>query len=412
MNIFQKQMIFTGLVFFLIFSLAPAESRADKSNLKTRKPSASTVTSQKVEQALTIIRNGTSHKAVSIALKKLNLNEREQKLLAAKGKQQPYAGIINRLAAVEQKKTKSKLKKKALPKIQRIKQTQTQKQQQQLRRINQQATAKITTLKSRTIKSSTRLMPRQTVMHSGTLPENTGPMARITGVSPQPSVPGARVTIRGENFGTTTRRVYLVLDGNSFECAVQRWRSTSIEVTIPESISSVVGESEKNGTIYIALPRYSHAIRVVPEPSTLIPSISGLSGRNITPGQVLVIEGNQFLTEHRGSVTFRFNGRDIGGRITEWENTYIVVSMPDDIGGLPETAGTLKVQNHAGKNITRSITFKPTIVTAAWERYHTTSATWFVGSKKMFEDNRINLLNGWTVKEYWIEVDVDAWGGG
>ena len=214
-------------------------------------------------------------------------------------------------------------------------------------------------------------------------PPEPGSMARITGVSPMTVAVGGRLTIIGENFGATQRRVYLKLwrttgiissegitqwqelieiDGaGQIECPVSSWGNRRVVVTIPGSLASVVGEREKQGKIYIALPEYNHDIRVGPDPGSITPEIRALSSQTIRQGQTLVIEGVNFLTDHHGEVEFHLSGRTIRARVEEWDDTYIISVFPDggEVEDIPGVAGVVKVRNHAGMEASRIITYQP-----------------------------------------------------
>lgn len=228
------------------------------------------------------------------------------------------------------------------------------------------------------------------------------PVAVIHRLSPIPATVGNRLTIRGENFGGTQRRVFLKLEGGwrtagsltsdgvveteqfvplqeaPVECSVTSWSDRRIVVTIPESLRSVVGETEKVGRVYLELPRYDHDIRVGPNPERVTPSIREISTTTIREGETLVIEGSNFLSDSPGTVQFEFSGSILNGRIEEWRDTYIVSVFPERLDDLPEVTGVVKVRNHAGLETARGITYEPSLPTGSYR--HTCEDAYIEGS--------------------------------
>lgn len=364
----------------------------------------------KVQKALQQIKAANSFEKLAQPLEKLNLNEKEKKQLANEIKKEPYAGHLKRLTNQAHKKYLSVSEANARKIESRYRKQTEQELRQKLHVANQLARNKVGRLRVQANAGRAASVPvpiraTNVVARTAQRPgSSSNPGAEITGISPQPAIVGANITITGENFNARSQqKVYLNLNDTVVEIPVDSWRDTRIVARIPDSVGRHVGEGVKSGEIYVSIQAYSHAIRVGPDPDTLSLNVSDLFPRTVSPGHNLVIEGNNLLTERRGSVTFRFNGRDISGTVQEWENTYALVTVPDDVEGLPVVTGTVKIKNHAGSEVTRSIAFEPALATRTMREIHFTQAIIF-GTLRKFTDHDFHLLNGWTVKEYWLKV--------
>ncbi len=221
------------------------------------------------------------------------------------------------------------------------------------------------------------------------------------------------MTIEGENFGSTRRNVYLIMGGEGYECQVNTWSQTRISVTIPASMANLVGETARNAEICVVMRRYSHPIRITPDPAMLSAQIEDLSNNTITPGQTLVIEGDHFLTQRPGTVTFSFSGQNFDGRIDEWADDYVVVTLPGDIEGLQQVSGIVNLRNHAGHEDTKSLTFEPIIVTKTFRAPDDHVAYAFIfGEQYTWEENKFSITNGWTVLYSRLDTTYTAAHGG
>ena len=359
-----------------------------------------------VQQALDIIKKGSSAKGMANRLMKLKLSENEKKALAKELNKEPYAGKLKRMNNQAQRKAKSQAKAKAA----RLNKQAEQQRQQALRSTNDQAMTKLSTLKA---KKTTKLGSATTVIKVSELRgESSGPRANLTGVSPDPVEIGGNVTIEGENFGTTRRKVYVLKYERAYECPVTSWSETRIGATIPYALNEIVGEARISVKICVALDAYCHNVWIAPDPASLRANITGISSRTILPGQTLVIEGEHFMSgRYPGSVTFTFSSRDINGRIIEWEDNYVAVVLPEDIEGLQRVEGRLTLRNFWGYEDSHGIIFKPVIVTHHQRNTHFARALIF-GQLVEWVDFDFTLINGWEVREYWLDVHMTTSLGG
>ncbi len=372
-----------------------------------------------LQQALDTVKSGKSIEDIGQKIGKLNLSAQDKQRLADALKQPPYADILERLTK-RQKDASDAAAKTSLREVEnRQRQLAAEKNRQILKPLNLQVQQKVTALKATVAKRPlTRPAPvapvARATAQAPARPGGGGPLARVSGVSPQPAVVSGNVTISGENFGPTPRKVLLDLGrSGTHECVVDSWGERQVVVRFPEAARDAVGETEKAGRIYIVLPEIGQDVRVVPEPGSLVPAITSLSSATIRPGQSLVVEGDNFLTERRGTVTFRFTDRNIDGSIDDWAETYVAVRLPEDVQGLPETAGVVKVRNHAGQEVSRSITFQPKVDIRSLHEATPTATAFIFGQKFEWKKFDFKLLNGWVVRESHLETQKStSFGGG
>jgi len=405
----------------------PASSK-DKSSMK--KSTAASKHSKKIQDFLNTIEKARSIDEIGKSFRKSNFSKRELSQLEPLLKKPPYS---TKLRDIEKKgiaaaKKRSKAKAKKIEK-QRSQKLQKQKKQR-LVRLNQQAKTALQTLKIDVpVQSRVNL---QGQMRAASVPDSVVEavagdrfenLLRIRSISPRPVVAGQRMTLSGENFGGTPGTVTLRLNDGSttwnIRCSVDRsrWRDNQIIATPPEWLKSWAGETNKDVRIFVRNDQggaYMEA-QLGPDPATLQPEITRLSRSTIEPGQIIVIEGRNFLQEHRGSVEFRFGSRTFAGIIEDWGPNYISVKLPEDIEGMQTTDGIAKVTNHRRYNTTRSITFEPTLATHTYHRdYYIHCHAWslgFLGDKKEITLFNYDLINRWKVKEAWMEVDPHGRGG-
>ena len=319
-----------------------------------------------LQQALDAVKSGRSLEEIGRKIAALNLSAPDKKKLAESLQQAPYAGILRNLTELEQGKAETAFQGLLHQVERRHRQLAAEKNRQILLGLNLQAQQKAASLKATAVRRVARPAPMATpgpaTAQAPQRSAGSGPIARVVGVSPQPAVVGGSVTISGEHFGPTARKVILDLGSSGVsECVVDSWEETRVVVSFPDAVREAVGETQKRGRIYIVLSDVGQDIVVVPDPASLVPAITSLTSPTIRPGQSLVVEGDNFLTERRGTVTFRFADRTIDGSIDDWAETYVAVRLPADVEGLLETAGVVKVRNRAGQEVSHSITFQPNL---------------------------------------------------
>ena len=149
--------------------------------------------------------------------------------------------------------------------------------------------------------------------------------------------------------------------GNMSMAEVSSWSPTRIVATLPTDLQRFVGESPKDGLVWVKLAGgeigpYSD-YRLEPDLSQLQPSITGVTPEPLRPGSDLVIAGENFLTEAPPTVTVSAASPDsysIDMDVLEWGPNYVVAS--GSRGTIPYHAeGTVRVavRNHLGLEATR-----------------------------------------------------------
>ncbi len=88
------------------------------------------------------------------------------------------------------------------------------------------------------------------------------------------------------------------------------------------------------------------------------PKIQDLSNNIISPGDSIILRGENFLNE-RGLLTFHFDGKTINGIIDEWHNSYIIAHIDENLSGLKQSRGYVQVKNRWGKSTEKQIEFYP-----------------------------------------------------
>ncbi len=403
-------------------------SSKDKSSFK--KSSKSSKHSTKIQNFLDVIEKARSMDEIRKSFEKSNFSKRELAQLEPLLKKPPYSTKLKQL----EKKEKAAAKKKSKAKAKRIEKQQAQKlkqeRSQRLTQLNLQAKTALRALGgTATVRPSVDL---QGQLRSASVPDSVVEavagdrfenLVRIRSISPRPVVAGQSMTLSGENFGTTPGTVTLRLnDGRNtynFRCEVDRtrWRDNQVAATPPEWLKSWAREVNKPIRIFIRTEEGGASMEAVigPDPVTIQPEITRLSRSTIEPGQIIVIEGQYFLRQHRGTVEFRFGSRTFNGIVEDWYSNYISVKLPEDIEGMQTTDGIVKVINHRRYHTTHSITFEPTLVMHTYHKdYYITCHAWalgFLGAKEEKTKFNFDLVNGWKVKEAWMDVDPHGRGG-
>lgn len=364
----------------------------------------------RIEGFLKEIEKADTLETLGRALKAANFSQEELKELAGEIKRPPYSSKLNALVKKAEAESIARAEGKAQQRRQRKQGEQQQKQEQELNRLNMEAQAKLQTLKAKAIQraktpSSLKPLPLATGTHIP-LPED---LARIREVIPQPAIVGQDLHIRGENFGRRGS-VTVTVEGVTETARVLSWHEEFILIRIPPELRGAVGETEKEARLWVDAEKNKSTtlFRLRPNTSWFVPSIASLSSSDIRPGQILIIEGRNFLTEHTGTVEFRFAGRTFSGIIDEWNDTYIQVRLASDITGMSRREGTVKVRNHLGNETTNPIIFEPRKELLTLPTVHTSSIPPYtyvlhlISQSTQYTDNDFNLINGWTVSDFWI----------
>jgi hypothetical protein len=368
--------------------------------------------SSKKENFLKEIERARSLEELDRVLKSSNFSQAELKELEQQVKRPPYSNKLQRLIDQKKSSSKARMEAKVRPMINQKEREFQQRQEQELRQLNNQAVGKLQGLKAR--QSTTARVPsRKSVAISTSGTHQMSPLGKTTpgefhsihSVSPEAATVGERLTISGEGFGASPGTVAIVIGREVVYCPVSSWEQRRIVVTVSEDVQDIVGETEKEGFVRVMLsggqlgPYWNLTIR--PDPSRITPEITSLSTAEIRPGQTLIIEGRNFLTERRGTVTFAFSGFTLRGGINDWDDTFISVTLPEGVSRLTRTDGTVTVTNYVGLQVNKSITFVPTLHTVTLES-HRDAYAFIIGYKGSSVDFDFELHNDWKVAENWL----------
>jgi len=338
-------------------------------NIKSRKSKRGTVSRKlnaKINRFLSDVLKARSLDEVSKAYKMARFSKGEKTFLENELKKVPYSRKLRSLEKKAEAQARAKVAAKSRRLIKQKKLELKKREKQKLRHLNKQTQMRLKNLKSRQRALSKRRPSSSVQLRSPT----TGMIqrfrsdipltdSRIVSTHPQPAVVGQDLTINGENLGTGGR-IALRIDELTVICDIVNWEPSRIVVNIPSGLESIVGETEKEGRVWIYSERNvmaTGAVRVGPDLSRMHPVIHSLSSGTIMPGQDLLIEGENFLTENRGSVQFEFGGlgMTIRSTILYWDNASIIAKFPEIGRGLRSATGEVLVRNHAGLETSQRI---------------------------------------------------------
>ncbi len=338
----------------------------------TTKPvSKATKLSPNVKKILKQVKKARSLEDLS--LDGTGLSEKERLSIEAelgKGKYPAKFRSLQREAKASAKSAmKQKLQKLKVKKNTKLKQA----QKQQLGRLNAQAKAKIQRLKSnQNSKPNVTVRSLPTGFKSltpGMKVQMIRPPSDIKGsirsVSPQPVVVGEDLTILGSDFGDEKGVVKLAFEGyNAYiDCVIDHgdWYDDRIIVEISTIIETIVGPSVTRARLWVWPDGEdigpSRLIDISPGEVRLKPFVTEVSPREIRPGQIVFISGENFMTQGSGSrVDFRFSRPPGGttlvthtGIIDYWDDTTIAVHVPETLGGLRiQSRLDMEIRNSAG----------------------------------------------------------------
>lgn len=382
-------------------------------SIETR--SKSKTLSPNVEKFLTALKKAPSIEALAKDFGNVKFTEAEKRQLKTELQKSPYKSKVNSL----ERKAKSSLSKETNLKAEKtakqiIRKLEVKQREKQTLR-NRKAQNVLSGIKAKKLDKSAvpfhltaigmkKLDPAAMLkLRSDHRPPEMQNVPTIHSVRPASVNLGDNVTISGRNFGSAGRVDIVFEDGDvSRPAQVVNWSPSSIVITIPSDIMPWIGEREKPALVWV-IPRNetvywpSEDITIIPDMSYFTPEITRLSSDTISPGDVFVIEGRNFL-DGGGMVSFIIPGArtPFRGQLDEWTDSYIALRLEEDIHRLPRTASIVKIRNRLGQETTRSITFEPTIV---YHNLHASSlgVALFFGFHEEKTLFRFNLQNGWYV---------------
>jgi len=392
----------------------PRLAERNSKSAKTKRGTVSGKLNAKVDKFLRNILKARSLDEVSRAYKMTRFLKAEKKYLEKELKKAPYSRKLRSLEKKAEAKARAKVEAKARRLIKQKKSELKKREKQKLRHMNKRAQMKLKNMKSRQRALSERRPSSSVQLRSPT----TGMIrrfrsdipltdSRIVSIHPQPAVVGQNLTINGENLGTDGR-IALRIGGLTVICGIGNWEPSRIVVNIPSGLESIVGEIEKDGRVWIYNERNvmaTGAVRVGPDLARMHPLIRSLSSETIMPGQDLSIEGENFLTERRGTVQFEFGslGMTIRSNILYWDNTSILVRFPEIGRGLRSAIGEVLVRNHAGLETSQRIDLVGSSGVETLTEVRTVSGgvDWLMGHSGgealSYDFFDFDLSNGWVV---------------
>lgn len=190
-------------------------------------------------------------------------------------------------------------------------------------------------------------------------------------------------------------------------------------LTIPSELQNLVRDDNKNAKIYVQVHNGGIAYReivIAPDTSDLTPAITSISTTDIKPGQLVVIEGRNFLNNQgqgipwisAAGVNFLIASESLIGEVKTWGDTYIGVTMPPVEGKLGQN-GLVQVKNKRGLvSAPVSFTFVPTLSRIILNIQHKVAGDIFAGITKTYDDNVFQLINQWKVVEAYLAADTNG----
>ena len=209
---------------------------------------------------------------------------------------------------------------------------------------------------------------RQSIVPSSAVSSPVDTQGRISSVSPQPVEVGASLTIAGSDFGDERGTVSIAFDTTMVDCRIESWHDNRIVVKIPELVEPIVGETTTSARVWVFADGKEHGpstlIDVKPNEARLTPVVTSVSPNGISPGQIVYLNGRNFLTQGPQSrIDFRLSNPISGtsqvmyaGVITNWQDTSISVQFPEDISGgfHLQNPIDIEVRNNAGNSVSTS----------------------------------------------------------
>ena len=392
----------------------PAEKKSSVKSASSTKGAVSkkgVSKSNKVDEILSAINKATSLDSISRSISKANLSKKEVEELGKAMKKPTYSAKFKRLTA----KAKDAKQKSAATKarnIEKKKQRDFKKAQNlELKRVNQETHRRLARTTMIDKPAAAPAMAPATMAFSAAERLEIEDPARVESIIPQPVAVGRDIYIRGENFGRTRGKVRIRTDLGSGELLVLGWHDDSISARIRANIQDIIGETEIEARVFVEATKNTAVglVRVLPDPSRMSPHITNMPDE-FTPGRYIIIEGDNFLSERPGTVEFRIGSSIFEGQVYDWQDTAIDVRLQADVSGLPRRSATVVVRNHAGNETSGSITFEPSKSIGVIFTIHTCSPFdsyedigWCSRIIDTYTDHDYELLNGWMVKNYYLE---------
>ncbi len=240
-------------------------------------------------------------------------------------------------------------------------------------------------------------------------------LPEVTSANPYIAVVGQPVDIYGTKFGAARGSAYLEVGNNQAQCPdVRTWTDTHLTLTIPLELQPLVRDDNQNAKIYVQAQNGGTAagsLIVAPDPADLTPAITSLSATAITPGQMVIIEGRNFLNNQgqgipwttAAGVLFTVGTISVTADVAAWSDTGIGVILPS-MSGLMGQNGIVQIKNKRGfVSPPKPFAFIPAQVRVALCEVHKYD-TLLWGETANYKDYQFLLINGWHVVESYLTV--------
>lgn len=438
-----KKLLRASIIYCCVILLGIAQAASPKENTKSLARPQSPVGSVKVNSFLQQVLTTSSLKDLSNEFQRVQFSKTEINQLKKKLRENDYKYKINKLVQKEKKKKQTKTFTK-VAKSNRPSKASTPKESYQQRKVqaNRQVKVKLKRLRASTKRKQMSSLKVQGVRK---LASNDIMMMRrftssgefsptITSLRPEAGTAGQRIAISGVNFGSNQGRVALIIGrstparGNLMYAHVNNWTPNQITITLPNIIQPLVGESIKNGIIWVKLADSElgpyHNYRFQPNLTMLRPTVTRVEPEPISPHSNILIEGSNFLTEHKPTVQIvGMREGSISGEaniiVAEYDDNYIFAHGGDSLGSAisAEAGGViLKVKNHLGLEVTRAISLERRRLRQTLSRvqaHRVQCEDWqadrpsifcLAGYRQIFTGPNLGTCSGWDVVNYTVRV--------
>lgn len=363
----------------------------------------------KIEAFLKTIETANSLDPVSNAFKSANFSADELKQLETELRKPLYDNKLKGLAG--NLKTPSNTAQVIQQKLSEFK----VQQAQQLQKLNQPAQSKLHGPGSgiKIAPAVSHPSPQLGAALAGKIP--LAQLPEVTSVNPYIAVVGQLVNIYGTKFGAARGSAYLEVGSYQTQCPdVRTWTDTHLTLTIPLELQPLVRDDNRNAKIYVQAQTGGTArgsLIVAPDPADLTPAITSLSATAITPGQMVIIEGRNFLNNQgqgipwttAAGVLFTIGTISVTADVTAWSDTGIGVILPS-VSGLMGQNGIVQIKNKRGfVSPPKPFAFVPAQERVALCEVHKYD-TFLWGETANYKDYQFSLINGWHVVESYLTV--------
>lgn len=445
----------TVLVYFRKKTLKPVKKISLKRTLGKKQ-------GHKIQNFLTVVEKAQTFKQIAISFKNSHFTKDELSKLEKEMKKSRYSTKLEQLKlklAASSKSDKRRIQKNKKSDLSAMKASINRKQNQAMEKLNLHAAKFLKNKQNSMVFMPNRYSAARVIRAPESIQSTRGSIIRdsqveVSRLTPRNGIIGQTLVIRGTGFGNQPGRVSIAiidpenriaLDGN-----IRTWTNNRIELTIPldfesyveftwdgegtrpapvseaEASAAVAGDSHVNGDeeAWLAIfpagddPGTRLHFTITLDPDRFVPSISSLSSNEISPGQVLVITGNNLAPAGAPPVVTFIFGRHLIDRdqhdLEEVADNHISLLLSEHLGGMFEIPGRVEVRTALGHTVQHPVTFIPAeeLIEIRSEEMEVRCKAWhpkpfcFTGQAEQFTQHDWILLNGWTVETSWLETET------